>query len=157
MQTLPRRTFEEADADANLQHPDSWSRITCHRLGTQAVAGEILAELAGTRSEIAVVTADLKYSNRLSDFAVRHPDKCYQVGIAEQNMISVAVGIGCRFKRRGVPDEYVPVGPPPALYAHHRLDGSGIAGVAREFLDHQHDEFCPILSPFRLLDALVNV
>jgi transketolase len=93
MQTIPRRSFEEAAAAANLEHPDSWSLITSHRLSTQAVAGEVLAELAETRPEIAVVTADLKYSNRLSDFAARHPDKFYQVGIAEQNMISVAAGM----------------------------------------------------------------
>jgi transketolase len=93
MQTIPSRTFEEADAAAALQHPDSWSLITSHRLSTQAVAGEVLAELAEMRPEIAVVTADLKYSNRLSDFAARHLDKFYQVGIAEQNMISIAAGM----------------------------------------------------------------
>ena len=43
-------------------------------------------------------------------------------------------GIGIRFKRHGVPDEYVPVGPPLALYAHYRLDGPGIAAVVREWI-----------------------
>jgi transketolase len=43
-------------------------------------------------------------------------------------------GIGIRFRRHGVPDEYVPVGPPLALYAHYRLDGPGIATVAREWI-----------------------
>ncbi|MFC6886124.1 MULTISPECIES: transketolase family protein [Actinomadura] len=38
------------------------------------------------------------------------------------------------FRRHGVPDEYVPVGPPAALYAHYRLDAAGIAAVAREVL-----------------------
>ena len=37
------------------------------------------------------------------------------------------------FRRHGVPDEFVPVGPPAALYAHYRLDAPGIAAVAREF------------------------
>jgi transketolase len=36
------------------------------------------------------------------------------------------------FRRHGVPDEFVPVGPPAALYAHYRLDVAGIAAVARE-------------------------
>src|SRR5262249_33361228 len=36
------------------------------------------------------------------------------------------------FRRHGVPDEFVPVGPPASLYAHYRLDASGIAAVARE-------------------------
>ncbi|MCW0214877.1 MAG: transketolase [Pseudonocardia sp.] len=43
-------------------------------------------------------------------------------------------GIAVPFRRHGVPDEHVPVGPPAALYAHYRLDGPGIADVARELL-----------------------
>jgi transketolase len=39
-----------------------------------------------------------------------------------------------RFRRHGVPDEFAPVGPPAALYAHYRLDAPGIAAVARELL-----------------------
>lgn len=38
------------------------------------------------------------------------------------------------FRKHGVPDEFVPVGPPAALYAHYRLDAAGIAAVAREFI-----------------------
>jgi transketolase len=38
-------------------------------------------------------------------------------------------------RRHGVADEYVPVGPPAALYAHYRLDGPGVAGVVHEFLE----------------------
>lgn len=43
-------------------------------------------------------------------------------------------GVQVPFRRHGVPDEHVPVGPPAALYAHYRLDGAGIADVARELL-----------------------
>lgn len=43
-------------------------------------------------------------------------------------------GAGTRFRKHGVPDEYVPVGPPAALYAHYKLDAGGIAGVARELV-----------------------
>src|SRR3546814_10443722 len=31
------------------------------------------------------------------------------------------------FRRHGVPDKFVEVGPPAALYAHYRLDAAGIA------------------------------
>ncbi|MBW0102066.1 transketolase family protein [Pseudonocardia sp. KRD291] len=44
-------------------------------------------------------------------------------------------GLAVPFRRHGVPDEHVPVGPPAALYAHYRLDGPGIAAVARELID----------------------
>ncbi len=37
------------------------------------------------------------------------------------------------FRRHGVPDRYVEIGPPAALYAQYRLDAPGIAEVAREF------------------------
>ncbi|GAA2433042.1 transketolase family protein [Actinomadura vinacea] len=49
-------------------------------------------------------------------------------------------GIRIPFRRHGVPDEHVPVGPPAALYAHYRLDGPGIAGVARELLTCERPE-----------------
>lgn len=39
-----------------------------------------------------------------------------------------------RFAKHGVPDEYIPVGPPAALYAKYRLDAPGVAAVARELL-----------------------
>jgi hypothetical protein len=43
-------------------------------------------------------------------------------------------GIGCRFKRHGVLDEYAPVGLPLALYAHYGLGGPGFAAVAKSFV-----------------------
>jgi transketolase len=57
------------------------------------VAGEVLAELADHDSRIVVLTADLKYSNRTVDFARRHPHRFFNVGIAEQNMVSMAAGM----------------------------------------------------------------
>jgi transketolase len=39
-----------------------------------------------------------------------------------------------KFRRHGVPDEHVPIGPPAALYAHYQLDADGIAAVVRDTL-----------------------
>ena len=44
-------------------------------------------------------------------------------------------GTSCRFRRHGVNDEFVPVGPPRALYAHYKLDAEGIVSVVNQFLD----------------------
>ncbi|WP_330220542.1 transketolase C-terminal domain-containing protein, partial [Sulfitobacter sp. HI0129] len=44
-----------------------------------------------------------------------------------------------RFRKHGVPDKFVEVGPPAALYAHYRLDAEGVAGVAGELLDLRED------------------
>lgn len=41
------------------------------------------------------------------------------------------------FRRHGVPDRFVEVGPPAALYAHYRLDAPGICGEARALLDEK--------------------
>lgn len=40
----------------------------------------------------------------------------------------------CPFLRHGVPDRFVEVGPPAALYAAYRLDAAGVTEIARDFL-----------------------
>jgi transketolase len=57
------------------------------------VAGQELADLADTDDRIVVLTADLAHANRTIDFAGRHPGRFFNLGIAEQNMISVAAGL----------------------------------------------------------------
>ncbi len=62
------------------------------------VLGEELADLADHDDRIAVLTADLAKANRTNDFAARHPDRFFNLGIAEKNMISVAAGLAsCGF------------------------------------------------------------
>jgi len=57
------------------------------------VAGETLADLADSDPRIVVLTADLANANRTSDFAARHPDRFFNVGVAEQNMVSISAGL----------------------------------------------------------------
>src|SRR5689334_3864566 len=57
------------------------------------VAGEELADLADSDSRIVVLTADLAGAGRTIDFADRHPDRFFNIGVAEQNMVSVAAGM----------------------------------------------------------------
>jgi len=57
------------------------------------VAGEALAELGDSDPRIVVLTADLAHANRTVDFAARHPDRFFNVGVAEQNMVSIAAGM----------------------------------------------------------------
>jgi transketolase len=44
-------------------------------------------------------------------------------------------GLPARLLRHGVPDCYVLLGPPAALYNHYRLDALGIADVVTRFLE----------------------
>lgn len=62
------------------------------------VFGEELADLADRDTRIAVLTADLATANRATDFAARHPDRFFNMGIAEKGMITTAAGIAsCGF------------------------------------------------------------
>jgi len=76
-----------------LRDSDSWNVATSTPLLYSLVFGEELANMADERDDILVLTADLMTSNRTSDFASRHPDRFYNLGIAEQNMVSVAAGL----------------------------------------------------------------
>jgi transketolase len=76
-----------------LKEDESWNLIVSAHLSKEAVAGRVLAGLASQHPEIVVCTADLKYSNRLSDFAEEWPERFYNFGIAEQNMVSASAGM----------------------------------------------------------------
>jgi transketolase len=73
--------------------PASWNVATSLPLMFSLVAGEELADIADERADIVVLTADLMTSNRTDEFARRHPDRFVNVGIAEQNMVSIAAGM----------------------------------------------------------------
>jgi transketolase len=73
--------------------PASWNLLTSAALTHSFVAGATLADLAKTDPRIVVLGADLKYSNRTSDFAAEFGDRFFNLGIAEQNMVSVAAGM----------------------------------------------------------------
>ncbi len=52
-----------------------------------------LIELTENGVPIVVGTADLKYSNGLVRYQERYPDRFFQFGISEQNMVSAAAGM----------------------------------------------------------------
>lgn len=54
--------------------------------------GEIITELGAENRDIVVLDADLSGSTRTSKFAARHPERFFNMGIAEQDMISTAAG-----------------------------------------------------------------
>lgn len=55
--------------------------------------GHALLELAAERPEVVVLDADLSRSTRTEWFAARHPERFFNVGIAEQNLIGMAAGM----------------------------------------------------------------
>ena len=63
------------------------------KAGTRDVYGETLAELGGQDPSLVVLTADLAGSTKTSVFAAAHPDRFYNMGVAEANMIGTAAGL----------------------------------------------------------------
>jgi len=82
----------DAEAGYSLKDPNSGKGISVTSIPA-FVAGEELAALADDDHRIVVLTADLAFANRTMDFAARHPDRFFNVGVAEQNMISIAAGL----------------------------------------------------------------
>ena len=55
--------------------------------------GEALLELAAERDDLVVLDADLASDCRVRGFELAHPDRFFQCGIAEQDMVSTAAGM----------------------------------------------------------------
>ncbi len=55
--------------------------------------GEALVEIGEKNSNVVVLTADLAESTRVKEFADRFPDRFFQVGVAEQALVTVAAGM----------------------------------------------------------------
>lgn len=60
---------------------------------TRSGFGAGLTELGKTNENVVALCADLIGSLKMDDFKANHPERFYQVGIAEANMISMAAGL----------------------------------------------------------------
>lgn len=60
--------------------------------------GKALAQLGEKNKDIVVLDADLASSTRVTYFAEKFPERFFQCGIAEQNMIGVAAGLAASGK-----------------------------------------------------------
>jgi transketolase len=61
--------------------------------GTRDAYGKALAQLGREDPRIVVLTADLAGSTKTSSFAAEHPDRFFNMGVAEANMIGTAAGL----------------------------------------------------------------
>lgn len=57
------------------------------------VIGEYMSELGQKNDKVVVVNADLAGTCRNKDFVQKYPNRSFNVGIAEQNMVSFAAGL----------------------------------------------------------------
>ncbi len=62
-------------------------------VGTREVYGETLAQLGEVNQDIVVLDADLSSSTKTGLFARKFPDRFFNMGVAEQNMMGTAAGL----------------------------------------------------------------
>ena len=66
---------------------------------TREAFGLALAKLGETRTDVVVVDADVHNSTRTEHFAKKFPQRFFNVGIAESNMVGVAAGLAASGKQ----------------------------------------------------------
>lgn len=72
----------------------SWDMVGSLELSKQLVSGRVLSEMVEEeRDDICVLTADLGRPTQVHEFGERYPDKYFNFGIAERNMVSAAAGL----------------------------------------------------------------
>ena len=84
--------FRGVSGQADLTESESIKGTPASRLPA-FVLGEELADLADRDPRIVVLTADLASANRTVEFKARHPERFFDFGIAEKNMITAAAGM----------------------------------------------------------------
>ncbi|KAB2953602.1 transketolase family protein [Heliorestis acidaminivorans] len=63
------------------------------KIATRDAYGQTLAQLGDENQDIVVLDADLAKSTKTIDFAKKHGDRFFDMGIAEQNMMGTAAGL----------------------------------------------------------------
>ena len=67
-------------------------------IATRDAYGEVLAELGGENQDVVVLDADLSGSTKTSVFAKKFPERFFNMGIAEANMVGTAAGLAAAGK-----------------------------------------------------------
>ena len=85
------------------EHPDKYHGVgpfdaktgsmSASKQSFSSVFGNKLCELAQENKDIVAITAAMTSGTGLSDFAEKHPERFFDVGIAEQHAVSMAAGM----------------------------------------------------------------
>lgn len=67
-------------------------------IATRDAYGEVLAELGAENADVVVLDADLSGSTKTSVFAKKFPERFFNMGIAEANMVGTAAGLAASGK-----------------------------------------------------------
>lgn len=96
------------DSDQHAKNPLQNVKSTCmppqpmytlgQKVATRLAYGQALAELGGLCPQLVALDAEVKNSTFAEIFAQQYPERFVQSFIAEQNMVSMAVGLAARGK-----------------------------------------------------------
>ena len=64
-----------------------------NKIPNRAVMCEVLKEAAAKDRDVVVLCSDSRGSASLTSYAEAYPEQCVEVGIAEQNLVSIAAGL----------------------------------------------------------------
>lgn len=67
-------------------------------IATRDAYGRALAGLGGERQDVVVLDADLSSTTRTAMFAASYPERFFNVGVAEQNLLGIAAGLAASGK-----------------------------------------------------------
>lgn len=70
-----------------------------NKIPNRQVICDVLVEKAEKDKDIVVLCSDSRGSASLSDFAVKYPEQFVEVGIAEQNLVSISAGLAACGKK----------------------------------------------------------
>lgn len=89
---MPWRRLDEGAASLEVSVV---STDTGRKMGraTRDAYGEALLELGARRDDVVVLDADLAKSTRTGKFGSQYPERFFDVGIAEANMVGLAAGL----------------------------------------------------------------
>ena len=79
------------------------------KIATRAAYGKALVELAEKYPDLMVFDADLAGATMTKDFSKAYPDRFFDMGIAEGNMVGVAAGMStCGLSPLSTPSPCLP-------------------------------------------------
>ena len=69
------------------------------KVATRASYGDALVELGNEKDDFIVLDADLAAATQTGRFKAAHPERFYDCGIAESNMVGIAAGVAAAGKK----------------------------------------------------------
>lgn len=98
IRTKKGKGYKPAEENPQLYHGISSVSVGAAPEDYSAVFGKTLTRLADESEKIVAITGAMPLGTGLSEFAVKYPNRCFDVGIAEQHAVTMAAGLAsCGF------------------------------------------------------------